>query len=254
MGIFRVGIINDVHYPVQDQRAVDLVLDIFEDQGIDWLIIAGDFEDFVNVSSHGPKDPDIVETLSDEIAAAREGLELCRKKLPNARITYMAGNHTVRLERFIMTHARPFWNMFDLKIEYGLERLNIEWHPYNEPFWIVPERLYVQHSPPSYGVSGSMTSLQKRPGATGIFGCTHRMQQSHMTDVNGVYHSVFFNGWLGSATISENHKRYFKYAKNHQNWQQGFAIATVEEGGEFFVNQHLIKNYKTVVGDTLYEG
>jgi UDP-2,3-diacylglucosamine pyrophosphatase LpxH len=116
MGITKTGVINDLHLlPNTPRPMVDLVLDAFEDVGIDRLIINGDLLDFININLHGPKHPDVISTLEDEIIEGREFLEELRARFPDIHIVFLFGNHEDRLDRFILKHAKPFWHICRLE-------------------------------------------------------------------------------------------------------------------------------------------
>lgn len=250
---YRVGIIGDLHIPVHDPRAIDLVVDIFQDVGIDELILNGDIADFYLLNSHGPKHPDFQGTLEWEFEEVNNFLDTLQKKLPKTKIYFNAGNHEFRLDRFVVNNAPHFWNILTVENMLRLKDRGIAYLQYNEEFQIGNTKLYTQHSPPSYGENGARTSLIKKPGRSWIFGCTHRMQSAYINHEQGVVHSAHFNGWLGSTNLTPMHKAVFQYVKNHNSWQQCFSIASID-GPNHFVTQYEIKNYKAVVDGFLYEG
>lgn len=252
MKITRTMVINDLHMPFHD-KSVGLVLDIFEDLNLDRLILNGDVLDFYNVNMHGPQHPDIATSLEDELICGREFFENLRKRFPSQEIIFLYGNHEDRLDRFIIKNSKQLWGLLTLENFIDFDALNIEFYHYNHKYKLEDTNLHIQHSPPSYGQNGARTSLLAKPNASFIYGCSHRVQHACITDSHGEVHSVYYNGWLGSTTESQEHKRVFSYAKGHENWQQAFCIANVIDGKEFHVNQYLIRNHKVVVDGTLYE-
>lgn len=248
---YRIGVINDLHIPFQDPRSVGLVLDIYEDIGVDEIILNGDVLDFYAINMHGPKHPEVQFKLQDELEEGRSFLEKLRNRFKDTKIIFNAGNHEDRLDRFILNSAPPFWDLVTVEKQLRLAELNIPYRRYQEPLYI--NDLIIVHSPSSYGVNGARTMLTNKPGSSYLVGCTHRLQTATITDAHGKVHSCHFNGWLGSTTLSEAHKRVFSYAKGHENWQQCFAIVTVTEK-DTFVQQYQIKNYKASVDGYLYEG
>ena len=248
-------VLGDLHLPFSDSKLVTkdakgLVLDIAEDIGVDRIIVSGDALDFINVSLHGPKHPDIVETLESELNAGREFFESLRKRFPKTHLVYNFGNHTDRLQRFILRHSKPFWNIVTVEKYFRLDEINIEWNKYNYKYQVEKTNLFTQHSPSSY--SSPKANLAKKLDQSFIFNCTHRVGSAHLTGGSGTVHSAYFNGWLGSTTETIQHKEVFSYAKGHENWQQGFCIVTVVDEVEFHVNQYLIKNHSVVVDGHLY--
>ena len=230
--------------PNTPRPVTDLVLDAFEDININRLVINGDLVDFININLHGPKHPDVVSTLEDEINEAREFLEDLRRRFPDIEIIFLYGNHEDRLDRFILKHAKPFWNICRLEAMLNLEALNIEFYEYNYAYRLEETNLFIQHSPPSYGVNGARTSLLKKLDANYIFGCSHREQHSAVTGASGKIYRCWFNGWLGSTTITREASKIFSYAKGHESWQRCAGVVYTIDGKDFFYNQFEIKELK----------
>lgn len=251
MAVKRIGVFSDVHVPWHNTKALELVYHIFEELRLDEIIINGDFLDVLNVSSHGPKHPDIYTTLEEEFEAGRLLLEELADRNPKTKIIFKAGNHCHRLDRFIIKHCPHFTNLLTVEKMLELKKMKIKYEEYNQAHNVEGTNLFVQHSPPSYGVNGARTSLLKKPGASFIYGCTHRMQQAHLTDYLGNLQSVYFNGWLGSVDETPEHKRVFEYTKGHSNWQTGFSIVSVY-GPNYFVDQYQIKDNMCLVDGHLY--
>lgn len=238
---YRIGVLNDVHGPWNDEKATKLCLDVLKDIEVDEIILNGDILDFYNINAHGPKHPDIRQNLDDEIDWGIEFFSNLRKQFPDIPILFIFGNHEWRLGRFIMNNCPTFWNMLRLEKMLNLESLNIRYIPYNDAHRIGKTKLFVQHSPPSYSENAAMTSLKKKLNGSFIYGCTHRLDYAVKTDVFGEYQEVFMNGWLGSTTATNEHKKVYGYAKGHENWQQGFSIVTITECNQYDVQQVKIK-------------
>lgn len=232
---------NDLHGPFEDTEVLSLVLDILQDISIDKIILNGDILDFLNLSFHGPKSPDLQATLEHEIDWGLNFYQSLRKKFPKIPIVNLLGNHEERLNRFIVQCARPFWNILKLEDMFQWENLGIEWQPYQDFYQIDETRLFVVHSPPSYSENAAMTSLKKHLDASFIYGCTHRADRAVKSLQFGDYVEVIMNGWLGSTNLTDQHHYAFKYPKGHQNWQQCFTLTTVSECGSFHNQQVLIR-------------
>ena len=207
---YRIGVINDLHIPFHDPRTLDLVLDIYQDIGVDEIILNGDVLDFYSINMHGAKNPEVQFRLQDELDEGRAFLENLRKKFPKIKIIFNAGNHEHRLDRFILQSAPPFWGLVTVEKQLRLADLDIPYRKYQDPLLI--KDLIIVHSPSSYGVNGARTMLTNKPGSSYLVGCTHRLQTATITDAHGKVHSCHFNGWLGSTTLTEAHKEVFSYA------------------------------------------
>lgn len=235
--ITKTILIGDLHLPYEDKESVELVLSVAESIDVDRIIINGDLADFYNVNLHGPKHPDIAETLEDELNYIRDWLEELRKRFPRQHIVYLFGNHSNRLERFILKNAKVFWNIVTPEKYFRLEELDIEYYPYNSKYQIENCNLYVQHSPSSYAINAAMTNLNKKLDTNMIYGCTHRAQVAHLTSGNGQIYSCWMNGWLGNSKESV-----FSYTKGHENWQQSVCMITVIDEVDFNVELSIIQN------------
>jgi len=260
MGITKTGVINDLHLlPNTPRPIVDLVLDSFEDIGVTRIVINGDLIDFININLHGPKHPDVVSTLEDEIYEARDFLEELRRRFPKAHIVFLYGNHEDRLDRFILKNAKQLFHICRLEVMLELERLKIEFYEYNHKYQLEKTNLFIQHSPPSYGVNGARTSLLTKLDENYIFACSHREQHSAVTGGSGVTYRCWFNGWLGSRTITREAEKIFSYTKGHTNWQHTAGVVYVINEKEFFYNQFSIqeierdKRYRLLLEGAIYE-
>jgi hypothetical protein len=178
-------------------------------------------------------------------------VKMLRKRFPNIKITFIYGNHEDRLDRFIHQNCKAFHNILTIDKQLDLERLKIDWLPYNSAYRIDETNLYIQHSPPSYGENGARTSLMKKMDRSYIYGCTHRIQMASATTANGNTHYCYYNGWLGSTTLTPEHARVFSYAKGHENWQAGFSVVDVVDRKDFQVNQYRFLGDSVCVGGKL---
>lgn len=249
----RIGIINDLHIPFQSPANVSAVLTAFDDAFLDEIIINGDLLDFYNLNMHEKnKHPDVISSLEDEIYAGIEFLEDLRNRFPRAKILFIFGNHEDRLNRYIVNKIPSFHNILRLESQLRLKQFNISHIDYNQKHHILPD-LYVQHSPPSYAKSGAMTSLEHKLDCSAIYGCTHRVQHACRTGSSGKIYNVYFNGWLGSTTLTKEHERVFSYAKKHENWQ-GAAMIVDVIGDYYSANQFLVHEGRCTVDGYVYEG
>lgn len=252
--IIQIGVINDIHIPWQDHRALKLVLDIFQDQNIDELIINGDLFDFTNINRHGKKSPKIQFHLEDEFQSGRDFFADIRKRfiLNGKKVKFRRGNHDIWLDDYLINQAPAFWNICQL--EKMIDLTGIEIFPYNEQTEIYKTNLFIQHSPQSYAKTGPYTSLVSKADSSFIWGCTHREGIATFTGASKNVYRGIFNGWLGSTTLSEEHHLAFKYTKGHENWQKCASILTIFNETKAFINQFSVEEYKACVNGTIYFG
>lgn len=251
MAVTRTAIFNDIHGPWHDPRLVTLVLDVIEDIGVDRIILNGDILDYYGVNMHGPKHPNIRQSLEDEIIWGKDFFSDLRKRFPKQEIVYIFGNHEDRLDRFIIKNCKPFWNILTTDKQMNLDGLNIEWFRYNHRYRLEDSNFYIQHSPSSY--SSPQANFTTYPDCSSLFGCSHRVGMAARTGVKEIYYS-YFNGWLSTWNLTPEHSEIFRFIKGHNKWQNCFSIATCIDGTEVINNQYIINKYKTVVDGNLYEG
>ena len=249
----RWVISSDWHLPYHDPRLVNLVLDVAEDIGCTHFLINGDFLDFYNINMHGPKSPRVIESLEEEFSSGLEWIDKIRNRLPNQKIHLSLGNHEHRLERFILKNCKAFYNILSVDKMLQLKRYNVTWSRYQEKIQIPNIPVYIMHSPPSYSKHSASVSLDKKVEGNWIFSCTHRPTWAlKPTDLGNIY-EAFTMGWLGSTTLTESHREVFSFAKGHESWAHSFIIVDVV-GDSFFINHHIIRDYKVSVGGFVYEG
>lgn len=248
----RVLVFNDHHLPFHSPEAVNVSLMAAKDIGVTEIVINGDLLDFYSINMHQKnKHPDVLHNLEDELICGREFLEKLREYFPKTKIHYIMGNHENRLERFIIQECKSFYNLLKLEDQLELEKHKITWQPYNTEYQLC-EGLRIQHSPPSYGVNGARTSLLTKHDMSFIWGCTHRKQSACMTTASGKVIHAYFNGWLGSTNLTDEHKQVFSYTKGHSNWQQCFSIVDIIND-KFFVHQCDIIDGTTSVDGSFYQ-
>lgn len=250
----RIGIIGDIHLPYHCPRSLALAVDVIEDLGCN-LILNGDVLDMHNVSRHGKKSLELQTSLENEIEAGIEFFDMIRKRfvLKNKEVLYKRGNHEEWWDMFIAEKCPAFWNLLRLEKQFDLEGISVT--PYNEPTKLRDTNLHIYHSPPSYGVNGARGSLLRKFDISALYGCTHRIQHACQTGSTGTVYNSYFNGWLGSTDLTEDHRLVFKYSKGHSNWQKGFAIVSIVNGKEYHVEIIQIKSdFSCIAQGIHYQG
>lgn len=126
----RLVVLNDIHVPFHDTDTLSAVYSAMKDMKPDRVVLAGDVCDFYSVSRFD-KDPSRRLTLQDEVERVRTVLGDMRKKFPNAKFTYIPGNHEERLQKYVIRNAPElFWiEQTQLKHMLGLPELDMEFIP-----------------------------------------------------------------------------------------------------------------------------
>jgi predicted phosphodiesterase len=227
-----VGIIADAHIPFQNKRAYEFALSILKDLGIESLVLAGDFADFLCVSSHD-KDPSIGVCFSDEIDIVQS--ELTRLKDLFKNVTLCSGNHEQRLEKYAQRNAPALYRMATIDKILNLDIIGIKYIPYgHEQAWVFEKsELFVRHEP----LAGKADASLRKAGRSHIVGHHHRIEVAHAVSLDGQRTSCFF-----LPCLADVESKAMAYVKNPHQWQLGFGIYVMDEDtGQWFVEVIEIK-------------
>ena len=123
----EVLLISDLHVPYHSIGAITAALDYAKTNGINGILILGDFLDNHNVSRF-EKDPS-KRSVIQELNAGRLFLEQLRANFQDAHIAWAYGNHDVRYEHYLRRQAPELFEdpYYHLHQRLGLDNLNIEW-------------------------------------------------------------------------------------------------------------------------------
>lgn len=174
-------VIPDIQYPYHDAHVLQKLIRVVREHQPDQIIQIGDGIDFPQVSrwSKGTAG-EYADTLQEHIEGYRgDVLVELRSAAPDARITWLEGNHDLRLREFVRKYAAPLTNLRALKIEslFELEDLDIGY--VRGPLRVATNTLAVHgHESGGYCASASAwdAKFTKRYGSDRnfIFGHTHQ--------------------------------------------------------------------------------
>jgi hypothetical protein len=240
----RVFIIPDVHAPYHDERAFDTALL----GGRRWLeqvprerrvvLIQGDFIDCLQVSFY-PKTPGRGADMPHEIEVANELLGRVMN-LDAGRTVYTVGNHSQRVERYIVERAAALFGLVSLRDLLHIGERGIEWIPYRDHTFIGDA--LCTHDLGFVGKYATMRSAESA-GCSTLTGHTHRISVQHHADAHGRQTVSASFGWLGRFDKID----YMHRAKFTREWSHGFGTGTVDSTGKLHVVAHAITEGRTVV-------
>ena len=98
----KVFVASDLHFPYQDNKAIECFLKEVENKKPDMVVLNGDLLDFYRLSRF-TKDPSGKDP-AEEIEMCREFLHRLRS-ITDVPIYYTIGNHETRLEKYILDQA-----------------------------------------------------------------------------------------------------------------------------------------------------
>lgn len=236
------AVLNDIHIPYHDQKALGICLEYLRDIRPHQIILNGDIIDFYAVSKY-MKDPMRLETLQSELDEASAFLALLRQDHPKAEIFFLPGNHERRLEKFLIERASPLLSLrcLDLDDLLGISRNKVIFRETD----IYVGKMRVTHGVMARAVPGSSVRGHfARTGTSTLIGHVHRFNKQQYRDHHGT-HTLVENGCLCGLNPS--------YADQFTNWQQGFSVIEYSpKSGDFEVHMHGIVEGEMIVGDRIY--
>lgn len=231
---------SDFQIPYQDDRAVSLwfqVMKWFKPDVVDYL---GDVSDqfcfasyqegktteFLNQMEPEARTTDFFEHIKKEEEPAKELYAKTRKMRPDAEIFSALGNHDIRVWKYIDKKIPELYTEITPDVLWDFKNLGIDYIFYDD----VPKHRYgdifVHHGISALKESGA--SIKADVGDIGVSlirGHSHRLSAYYKTyELKNETVRGYEIGHL-SKVDSDG----FKYSQVH-NWQQGFAIAHIENG------------------------
>ena len=216
-------LLYDIHIPHQDIVAVDSAIKYAKAHyEIREVILGGDTMDCESLSKYDK----ISETASfaDEVYATNRFLRMLRENFPNAKITYIMGNHEERLEKYVRKNVPELADFKELTLpsfldfdEIGVEfidnrkRLTQGVGPYRVQGWNV----FHGHEFGICPLTNPAKRYVDRAKVNMIVGHIHKTDSSVITTFNRDLIRCYSVGTLA--------KLYPDYMPINQ-WTQGFAI------------------------------
>lgn len=229
-------ILPDLHLGHHDRGALRCVLRVYAALKPDRVVILGDWLDAHSWSDH-PRTPGetTAHYIDDEVVPCRHILD----RFDDSQIVFCEGNHEERVRRWILKHGGPWTDMEDQVLpEKLLARDNLEWVPYREFKELAPG-LYACHGF-STAKDAARAHLRALPGASVVFGHTHRQQSVTQRDpISG----RLLHSWC-PGTLSELQPR---WAKSPTVWSHGFSLVYRGKSGAWTHYNVAIDNAKCVL-------
>jgi len=111
----RILVISDLHFPYQDNKAIELALKYGEKNKMDCILINGDLFDFATISRH-EKDWRH-RSLVDEIDTVKEFFDYLQHRFPNVKIVFKEGNHDERFDKWLFHKSPEFFDVSGLTLK-----------------------------------------------------------------------------------------------------------------------------------------
>jgi predicted phosphodiesterase len=111
----KILILSDLHFPYQDNKAIELALKYGEKNKMDCILINGDLFDFATISRH-EKDWRH-RSLVDEIDTVKEFFDYLQHRFPNVKIIFKEGNHDERFDKWLFHKSPEFFDISGLTLK-----------------------------------------------------------------------------------------------------------------------------------------
>jgi hypothetical protein len=243
--------------PFHDERAMSVALQAIAMLQPDLIINLGDFLDFANFGKY-VQEPAFAHTVQPALDRAHKFLMEQKAAAPSAHIVLFEGNHDRRLQNSTIQNAAS---------AFGLQRANVpeEWPVLSVPFLLRLEEIdveYIDAYPAGrYWINDRLNAthghIVRSGGSTAravsddervsqVFGHIHRIEMHYKT-VNvrdgGRTNFAFSPGCLcridgAVPSVKGSTDAFGRPIVSYENWQQGFAVITYQDGDAPFALEH----------------
>tara|TARA_R100000152_G_scaffold7533_1_gene2920 strand:+ start:446 stop:1225 length:780 start_codon:yes stop_codon:yes gene_type:complete len=251
--IKRVIVTPDKHFPIHDQKAINVVCKGIELVKPDAYVDLGDTGEWEHFSTHYWKGrfakpmEDLIPLLNKDVKAVNKGMDQIDRSLNKVGCNerhFVQGNHEVWLDKFVTRY--PYLDQYMTYNALKLKERGYNYHPYNKQKGLKIGKLNFTH--------GKFTSKYHSfkhldvYGESIMYGHTHDLQRHTKTHRGGTI-SAWSLGCLKDIEADEDWLR-----GSLTNWNHGFAIVDFFKNGNFNVQIVEIIKGKTTLWGELIEG
>jgi len=230
----RIGIVNDLHIPYHDLKAIQIALTELKKLNIDTLVLNGDIIDCYQLS-RWEKDPS-KRKFSEELKMLNDFLDDLKTYFKGVDIIYKLGNHEERYQKFLTQRAPE---LLDLEILDWQSLIKNRVPVINHKRPIKAGKLNILHGH-EFGESifspvNAARGIYLKSKTSTIAGHSHVTSEHIERDLNDS-----ITGCWSVGCLSDLHPDYRPINK----WNYGFAFVAVEPDGDFEVHNYKIINGK----------
>ena len=249
----RAVIVPDIHFPLQDDPAVEVVLKAIKMVKPNVFVCLGDLGEWKSVSPfkykrrRRPPLEYVIEDLQNEIDAVEKGLDRFDKVLKSVKCQEMhmiEGNHDNWLNFFVEEY--PYLKKFRFENAMNLAERGYKYHPYGK--YLKIGKLYFYHGG-HYTTTYHTKQHVEKLGKNVVYGHMHDVQRHGVTHVDGAHHGFS----LGCLKDMRRESNLWLRGRMH-NWAHAFAIVDWFEDGNFRIDVIDIHKGKTYVWGKLIDG
>ena len=252
--VARVIVTPDKHFPIHDQKAINVVCKAIEIVKPDTYIDLGDTGEWEYFSTHYWKGrnakpmEDLIPLLDKDVKAVNKGMNQIDKSLDKVKCKerhFVQGNHEVWLDKFVTRY--PYLKHYKTENALKLQERGYEYHPYNRKKLLKKGKLSFTHG----RYTGKYHAWKHLDvyGESIMYGHTHDLQRHTKTFNGGQTISAWSLGCLKDIESDEDW-----LGGKLTNWNHSFAIVDVYKNGNYTVQiVEIIKGQTSLWGE-LIEG
>lgn len=234
----KIGIaLYDLHFPHEDKEAIEIALNYVEDEigSPEYLIIGGDAVDCESISKFG-SDPFDTLPIHEELEYARDAIRNIVARVDANSNYFIAGNHEMRLQKYLQTRAPEIARLKGLTIadQLGLAEMGVEWVDNIErkssgKGYFKIGKLFIGHGH-EFNLCPLVSPARRyfmKTFSNCIQGHIHRADEHFERDLSGDVLGSWTVGCLCNLTPTY---------RPINSWTQGFAVIKWYEDGTFSVD------------------
>jgi len=234
----NILILSDIHFPYQDNEALNLAINYGIENKVNAVYLNGDTLDFY-MASRFLKNPKLRD-LAGELEMGREFLKLLQETF-NCPIYFKIGNHEVRWEHFLMIKAPELLGIDDFKLEQLLRFREFGVTLIKDKQMALAGKLPILHGHEWYGGFAPPVNpargLFLKAKESCIVGHHHRTSEHTEKTLSGDVTTTWSTGCLCGLEP--------EYAP-YNNYNHGFAHVKIDKEGNYELKNIRIINYKIV--------
>ena len=233
-----VVVLSDHQIPYHNLPAVTAIRKYLKRLQPDEIIYNGDLMDFPYLASRKLRRAVNKGRLLEDLSLGRDLLAADRRAAPNARITWLPGNHEERWWTYVEEEAEELTGLLDQDLSlgtvFGLADLEIRLVGRYGPHGELDARWERQGLVVTHGGYASKTAAASMLGAEGsvVFGHTHRAglaAHSWRENPNGSF--AWNAGCLCNVSPDQGPLPPLSTAVRYRNQQQGFTVVIFDRHG-----------------------
>jgi len=261
IGFYRKSIDSVELEPIHDESAIAVALAVIEEMNPDQVVMVGDNLDFAELGKYLTAAP-FKQMLQASIDRATMLCAQMRAAAPNAKITWIAGNHEARMARYIQTNAeaafgitrgkandelREGWPVMSVPFLCRMDEFGVDYLPgYPESAHYLNSNLVVVHGDKVVSNNSTTKKYLDNERISVIYGHIHRNElayRTYRTDQGPRTIMAASPGCLcrvdGAVPSTKSGMDEFgrPILQGAENWQQGLGVVTYQpfgSGNEWF--------------------